>query len=266
MKPQTATSGPVYSALPQTVVPIFIPISSGAFDFHGTGTFVFFGDSFFLVTAAHVFDGTTHSRELLVAVSPQAHSLVRLSDDAVVSPMPENKNRKHDPIDVAVIPISPDLAAGLCATGAVSFVLNAESFDKLDVRQADGIVFVGFSFGAQRLFPLPEGMHVQPPLTQELYLHQVPPGEATAVGYDTERHLVGRFLHPATRPAGFDATNLRYESHRGMSGGSIWHRNQKRTTLAGIVTAWWPPDDRGYMMGTRLSEIRQMFESALKLP
>lgn len=252
--------------IPQTVVPIFIPIPSGAFDFFGTGTFVFFEGRFFLVTAAHVFDGTPFSRELMVAISPKAHRLKRLPDRAVVSPMPENKNRKHDAIDVAVIPISPALAAALCATGGAFALLEARNFEKLDVRPTDDIIFAGFPFGSQRLFPLPEGMHIQSPLTKALYLHQVPPEEAAAVGYDTERHLMGRFLHPATRPASFDASNLKYESHHGMSGGCIWHRNAERAVLAGIVTAWWPPDDKGYLMGTRLSEIQRLFADALKLP
>jgi GNAT superfamily N-acetyltransferase len=251
---------------PQTVVPIFLPNSAGAFDFHGTGTFVFFEGRFFLVTAAHVFDGTKHSRELMVATSPEAHALEPLSPRAAVSPMPANGNRKHDPLDVAVIPISPLLAAGLCSTGAVFALLDRAKFDWFEVLTTDDIIFAGFPFGSQRMFPLPEGMHIQPPLTKALYLHQVQPDEAAAVGYDTNRHLVGRFLHPATRPPDFDASNLKYESHHGMSGGSIWHRNRDRVAFVGIVTAWWPPDDRGYMLGTRLSEVRQLFEDALRLP
>lgn len=249
--------------LPPVVVPIFVPGDDGTFDFHGTGTAIAFRGRHFIATAAHVNDGNGKTDTLLVGQAPGPHSLRELPPVAFCTPIPANLTRKEDHIDLAVIPISPEIAGGLSATGAQ--FIEFDSVLPRIVQLGDVIYFAGFPYKRQHVFPSESGAFSVEALTVYLKLRQVDAKEASDLGFPMESHLVGRFRHPETRPPNLDQSKGALDDPHGMSGGAVWHISRGTAAFVGINIRWNPDGNAGQIIGTRASLLGPMLEAAYKL-
>lgn len=249
--------------LPPVVVPIFIPGDDDTFDFHGTGTAIAYRNRYFLATAAHVNDGNGKTDTLFVGQARIRHSLRELPPVTVCTPIPANLTRKEDHIDLAVIPISQEIAVGLSVIGA-EFV-EFDSVPPRIVQPNDLIYFAGFPYKRQHVFPSEGGDFSVEALTVYLRLKQVVAKEALALGFPVESHLVGRFGHPETRPPNFDQIKDRLDDPQGMSGGAIWHISGGTAAFVGINIRWNPDGNAGQIIGTRASLLGPLLEAAYKL-
>jgi hypothetical protein len=247
--------------MPPLAFPIFIPWKNGAFGIHVSGILLEYCKRYFVVTAAHVNDGDGFTDQLLVAQSPDPHSLVSLPGQSISSPIPESRSRVHDRLDLAVIPIQTTLAAGLRSIGA-----TAIGFDDVEVPAVipgTQLVFAGYPEKRQHFYPFEGGtMYVRPEMSA-IWIKQIHADVAQGMGYPVQTHIVGRFRHIETRPVGIDPD---LDSPNGMSGGSAWLVDGDTLQFAGVITRWDPDGNAGHLIATRAIALPEMLKAALALP
>jgi hypothetical protein len=248
-------------SVPHVTFPIFIPWKNGAFGTHGSGVALQFKGRHFIVTAAHVDDGDGRTQELLIAQSPDPHSLVMLPERSISTPMPPSHDRKDDYIDLAVIPIPVRMANGLRAIGA-TFI----GFDGMPMPAPTAgaeLLFTGYPEKKQHLFPLEEGrMFIEPQLSA-VWIRQIPAEVVAAMHYPLETHLTGRFRHIETRQNALEPGPDALDNPHGMSGGAAWLVVGDKLCFAGIVTKWDTDGNAGHLIATRTVFLPTMLAQAL---
>lgn len=228
---------------------------------HGSGIAMMYKGRHFVATAAHVNDGDRHTDQLLVGQSRDPHALAPLPPEAIHSPMPSTKDRRHDDFDLAVIPISRGLADGLRATGAT--FLGFDGMPHPEAAPGDELLFTGYPEKMQILFPLENGQMQVEPFLSAVSLRQVSEEEAAGLHYPRNSHLVARFRHAANRTHELPSGRGMLDDVHGMSGGAAWISVEGRMQFAGVVTKWLNDGNAGHLVATRSVFLTEMLDLAV---
>ena len=229
---------------------------------HGSGIPLRYRGRHFIVTAAHVDDGDGRTAELLVGQSREPHALVMMPPDSVSTPMPPSNDRRHDDLDLAVIPISNLIAAGLEAIGA-TFI----GFDGMALPESTPgaeLLFTGYPDKMQFMYPLEDGrMQIEPQMSA-IWLRQITAEGAATLGYPTNTHLVARFRHAANGPMALAEGRGVLTDVHGMSGGAAWLLLGDQMHFAGVVTKWHKDGNAGHLIATRTVFLPSMLDQAIE--